>query len=43
MNTIFMFTNLKEGPQLGDFEMEGQIMWVSENRMTKTVIKPKFF
>jgi len=26
MNTIFMFKNLKQGPQLGDFEMKGQIM-----------------
>ena len=43
MNTIFMFKNLKQGPQLGDFEMKGQIMWVNENRMTKTVIKPNFF
>ena len=43
MNTIFMFKNLKERPQLGAFEMEGQIMWVSENSMTKTVIKPKKF
>ena len=32
---------MKEGPKLGDLEMEGQIMWVSENRMTKTSIKPK--
>jgi len=43
MNTSFMFKNLKERPQLGDIEMEGQIMWVSGNSMTKTVIKPKKF
>jgi len=36
-----MFKNLKEEPKLGDFEMEGEIMWVSENRMTKKVIKSK--
>jgi len=43
MNTIFMFKNLKEGPQLDDFEMEGQIMWAGENMMTKSVIKSNFF
>jgi len=36
-----MFKNLKDGSELGVFEMEGQIMWASENRMSKTVIKSK--
>lgn len=33
---------MKEESKLGDFETEEKIMWVHENMMMKTLIKPKF-
>ena len=38
---MLKFKNLKEGPKLGNFEMERQFSRVSENTRTKTVIKSK--